>query len=109
MADGQNQKGEAMNHLIGTLVYAGDLDVNNDQLSGCAVEIDRATLIKATALPMYRKCVIMPVDEQAIADMIGAMSQEEYPEDIGSFAEQFNGRLKCAIEEYFNQPEEQKP
>ena len=93
-----------MNHLIGKLTHAGDLDVNNDQINGCAVEIDRATLIKASTLPMYRKCIILPVDDQGITDMIGAMSQEEYPEDIGSFAEQFNGMLKCVIEEYFKQP-----
>ena len=55
-----------MNHLIGTLTHAGDLDVNDDQISGCAFEIDRATLIKATALPMYRKCIIIPIDESDI-------------------------------------------
>lgn len=49
--------------LVGTLCFAGDLDVNGEQISGCALAIDRETLIAAKALPMYKKCVIITFDE----------------------------------------------
>lgn len=54
-----------MKHLIGTLTHAGDLDVNSDQYSGCALEIDRVTLINAKTLPMYRKCIIIPISDES--------------------------------------------
>jgi hypothetical protein len=49
--------------LMGELVFAGDLVVNGEEMSGCALIIDRATLIASNTLPMYQKCVIIPVKE----------------------------------------------
>jgi hypothetical protein len=45
--------------LVGLLVFAGDLKINGEEISGCAVDIDRATLIAAKSLPMYERCVIV--------------------------------------------------
>jgi hypothetical protein len=39
------------------------LEVNGDEISGCAVNIDRATLISAKSLPMYKRCVIVTAAE----------------------------------------------
>ena len=52
-----------MQQLVGRLIFAGDLDVNGEEISGCALDIDRATLIAAAELPMYRDCIILPMDE----------------------------------------------
>lgn len=52
-----------VSRLVGLLVFAGDLEVNGEEISGCAVDIDRATLISAKSLPMYQRCVIIPAAE----------------------------------------------
>lgn len=46
--------------LVGELVVAGDLEVNNERFSGVALMIDRATLA-AVKLPLYQQCAIVPV------------------------------------------------
>lgn len=45
--------------LVGLLVFAGDLEVNGEEISGCAVNIERATLTAVKSLPMYQRCVIL--------------------------------------------------
>jgi malate synthase len=49
--------------LGGRLIFAGDLEVNGEEISGCALDIDRATLIAAKSLPMYERCVIVTAAE----------------------------------------------
>ena len=49
--------------LVGRLVFAGDLEVNGEEISGCALDIDRPTLIAAKSLPMYERCVILTAAE----------------------------------------------
>jgi malate synthase len=59
--------------LVGLLVFAGDLEINGEEISGCAVDIDRATLIAAKSLPMYERCVIVTAAElQKMEDVIDA-------------------------------------
>lgn len=55
--------GKVEPRLVGRLVFAGDLEVNGEEISGCALDIDRATLIAAKELPMYRECVIITLAE----------------------------------------------
>jgi hypothetical protein len=52
-----------MKRLVGRLIFAGDLEINGEQMTGCALDIDRETLIAAKKLPMYRDCIILPMDE----------------------------------------------
>jgi hypothetical protein len=54
---------DCVSRLVGLLVFAGDLEVNGDEISGCAVDIDRTTLKAAKSLPMYQRCVIVTADE----------------------------------------------
>jgi hypothetical protein len=58
--------------LVGVLCFAGDLEINGEEISGCALDIDRATLISAVELPMYRPCAILAVDEKGLDDFITA-------------------------------------
>jgi ribA/ribD-fused uncharacterized protein len=44
--------------LVGLLCFAGDLNVDNEAISGCAVEIDRGALGSAK-LPLYEQCAIV--------------------------------------------------
>ena len=46
--------------LVGILCFAGDLEVNGEEISGCALEIERPA-IAANHLPMYRQCAILPI------------------------------------------------
>ena len=53
--------------LIGKLIYAGNLTVNGEEITGCVIEIDREILESIQSLPMYQECVILPITEfQAI-------------------------------------------
>ena len=58
--------------LVGRLVFAGDLEINGEEISGCALDIDRSTLIAAAELPMYRSCAIIPIDEKGLDCLIAA-------------------------------------
>jgi hypothetical protein len=49
--------------LTGTLTFAGDMNVNDEEISGVMLDIDRANLIAAKALPMYQRCVVMTEEE----------------------------------------------
>jgi hypothetical protein len=51
--------------LSGKLVFAGDLNVEGEELSGCFVHMDRATLIAAKSLPMYEMVVIASTEKDA--------------------------------------------
>ena len=57
-----------MTRLVGRLIFAGDLEVNGEEISGVAVEMDRATLIAAAELPMYRECIVLRLDR--LTDLI---------------------------------------
>ena len=49
--------------LIGKLIYAGNLTVNGEEITGCAIEIDRDKLESIQSLPMYFECIILPISE----------------------------------------------
>lgn len=55
----QETGGDCASRLVGLLVCAGDLEVNGEEISGCALDIKRATLIAAKSLPMYQRCVLV--------------------------------------------------
>ena len=64
--------------LVGTLVFAGDIEIEGEEISGCALEIDRATLITAAELPMYEQCVIITAAElQNMQAMIEAANTSD--------------------------------
>lgn len=48
--------------LVGLLYFAGDLEVNGEEINGCALEIERSAL-SAQPLPLYRQCAILPIGE----------------------------------------------
>lgn len=45
--------------LTGELTHAGDLTVNGEEMTGCAVLIGRGTLRAMEEIPMYEQCVIL--------------------------------------------------
>ncbi len=47
--------------LIGRLVWAGDLTVNGESISGVTVEIDRNTLA-SQQIPMYERVAVVPAE-----------------------------------------------
>ncbi len=47
--------------LIGRLVYAGDLTVNGETVSGVAVEIDREALA-SQPIPMHERMAVVPAE-----------------------------------------------
>jgi hypothetical protein len=49
--------------LSGTLIFAGDLMVNGEEITGVALVCDRETLATAKALPLYQDCAIIPLSE----------------------------------------------
>jgi len=49
--------------LIGKFTFAGDLIVNGEKITGVTLEMDRSALHAAEALPLYRECAVIPVDE----------------------------------------------
>jgi hypothetical protein len=59
----QETGGDCLSRLVCLLCFAGDLEVNGEGISGCAVDIDWATLIAAKSLPMYERCVIVTAAE----------------------------------------------
>lgn len=58
MSDHIEKSGEC---LIGRLVYAGDLTVNGETVSGVMVEISRETLA-AQPIPMYQRMAVVPAE-----------------------------------------------
>jgi hypothetical protein len=54
--------GVLQSRLVGLLCFAGDLEVNGEEINGCALEIERSAL-SARPLPMYRQCAILPIGE----------------------------------------------
>jgi hypothetical protein len=66
----QENGGDCVSRLVGRLVFAGDLEINSEKISGCALDIDRATLMRAAELPMYRPCAILAIDEKGMNDFI---------------------------------------
>jgi hypothetical protein len=45
--------------LTGILTFVGDLNVNDEEVSGVMIDINRANLIAAKSLPMYERCVVI--------------------------------------------------
>lgn len=80
--------------LAGRLLFAGDLEVNGEEISGCALEINRATIINASELPMYRQCAILAIDEKGINDFIASCVPGGYSCDPQVIAD--------SIREYFS-------
>ena len=79
----QETGGDCVSRLVGLLVFAGDLEVNGDEISGCAVDIDRATLISAKSLPMYQRCVIVTAAElQKMESVIEAAKRIRHWHDL---------------------------
>jgi hypothetical protein len=58
----EEKSGGRVPRLVGRLVFAGDLEINEEKISGCAVEIDRSDL-SASKIPMYKTCMIITQDE----------------------------------------------
>lgn len=77
--------------LVGQFLFAGDLDVNGESISGCALEIDRETLISAESLPMYDQCVILPA-----ADLEDMKSMQTHRRVMDWHSQSDEGlRLRC--------------
>lgn len=49
--------------LVGEMIVAGDLEVNEEKFYGVALMIDHATLA-AAKLPLYQRCAIVPVGKE---------------------------------------------
>lgn len=63
--------------LNGTLTFAGDLNVNDEEISGVMIDIDRANLIAAKSLPMYQRCVVIPEAEYLALTVIKSIPEHQ--------------------------------
>jgi len=49
--------------LTGRPIYAGNLTVNGDEITGIAIEISKEALMGADSLLLYQECIILTVAE----------------------------------------------
>jgi len=80
--------------LVGTLIMAGDLEVNGEKFTGIAMGIDRESFRLGGALPLYKICVLLPFDEYveminsaAVPERSFVVQRAEYPDWLWRFAD----------------------
>lgn len=65
-------------HLIGRLVFAGDLQIEGEEITAALVlQMDRDALRAAPSLPMYQDCLILPAAECPAMRAGGVSKMEE--------------------------------